>query len=60
MSDHDDPPADLFDAVCRLDDIAEWLAQDYRAQAEEIRAISWTLKEFILIRFPDANAGEIE
>lgn len=50
MSDHDDAPTDLFDAVCRLDDLAEWLtAAGYPEEAAQITATSWTLKGFITI-----------
>lgn len=49
MSDRENPPTDLFDAVCRLDDIAEWLEDGYPEQAEALRAISWQLKDCIVI-----------
>lgn len=50
MSDHDDEPTDLFDAVCRLDDLAEWLtAAGYPEEAAQVTATSWTLKGFITI-----------
>ncbi len=48
MSEPD--PMNLFDAVCRLDDLAEWLAMEGYAEAsEQLREISSTLKGFIVL-----------
>ncbi len=48
MSEPD--PMNLFDAVCRLDDLAEWLAMEgYAEAAEQLREISSTLKGFIVL-----------
>ena len=49
MSDRDDEPTDLFDAVCRLDDLAEWLTTDWPEEAERLRDLSRDLKGFIVI-----------
>ncbi len=49
MSDREDEPTDLFDAVCRLDDIAEWLASDYAEEAQRLRSLSTDLKGYITI-----------
>lgn len=52
MSDREDEPTDLFDVVCRLDDLAEWLkAEGYADEAAQIEATSWTLKGYIQISF---------
>ena len=51
MSDHENPPSDLFDAVCRLDDIAEWLEPQYPEEAARLTELSWALKEYIQITF---------
>jgi hypothetical protein len=60
MSDREDEPTDLFDAVCRLDDLAEWLAPDYPDEADRLRATSSALKGYIVIslRLPiEEDAG---
>jgi hypothetical protein len=49
MSDRDDPPLDLFDVVCRLDDIAEWLEQTYPTETQDVRRVSATLKGYIQV-----------
>lgn len=50
MSDHDHPPTDLFDAMCRLDDLAEWLAETgYPEEAALVQGVSDTLKGYIVI-----------
>ncbi len=50
MSDHDDIPENLFDVVCRLDDVAEWLTvEGYPGHAEAIRQVSHGLKGFIVL-----------
>ncbi len=49
MSDREDEPTDLFDVVCRLDDIAEWLATDWPEEAQRLRSLSTDLKGFIVI-----------
>jgi hypothetical protein len=51
MSDHEDEPTDLFDAVCRLDDLAEWLTTEgYIDEAEKLKEASVDLKGYIVIR----------
>jgi hypothetical protein len=51
MSDRENPPEDLFDAVCRLDDLADWLQEcGYPDEATQIRATSDKLKSYITIR----------
>jgi hypothetical protein len=49
MSDREDEPTDLFDAICRLDDLAEWLCGDWPDEAAEIRTASQHLKTYIEI-----------
>ena len=57
-SDHDYPPADLFDAVCQLDDIAEWLEPDYPEEAQQLSDLSGRLKGDIVISLkPGADLG---
>lgn len=48
---------DLFDAVCRLDDLADWLDPDYGCEADELRGISVRLKRCIAISLR-AQSGE--
>lgn len=56
MSDHDDEPSDLFDVVCRLDDLVEWLeATGYDDEARGLRAVSDQLKTYIVISLPTAS-----
>jgi hypothetical protein len=51
MSDRENPPEDLFDAVCRLDDLAEWLEQEgYIDEKIQIQKASSDLKGYIVIR----------
>lgn len=51
MSDRENPPEDLFDAVCRLDDLSEWLREhEYHNEAETIRQASDDLKSYIVIQ----------
>ena len=53
MSDRDDAPTDLFDVVCRLDDLADWLADaGYADEAVRLRALSLDLKGYIVISLP--------
>ena len=54
MSDREHPPEDLFDAVCRLDDIAEWLMETWPDEAYRVRELSNDLKGFIVISLVDA------
>lgn len=50
MSDREDEPTDLFDAVCRLDDLAEWLTTaGYIDEAEKLQEASLELKGYIVI-----------
>ena len=49
MSDRDKPPNDLLDAVFRLDDIAEWLGDDWPDEALRLRRLSQDLKGYIRI-----------
>ncbi len=58
MSDRDDEPTDLFDAVCRLDDLSDWLEADYADEAIRLRAIVDELKGYIVIRLaPGVRLG---
>ncbi len=52
MSDRNDEPTDLFDAICRLDDLADWLEADYFNEAAQIRVTSDELKAYIVISLP--------
>lgn len=57
MSDRENEPSDLFDCICRLDDLAEWL-KDYPDEAAQIQAASDALKGYIeLTADVDAGAG---
>ncbi len=58
MSDREDEPTDLFDVVCRLDDLVEWLLADYPAQAELLRDASAQLKDYIVISLPASPADQ--
>lgn len=49
MSDREDEPTDLFDAICRLDDLIAWLKDDYPAEAEQIARAADTLRGDIVI-----------
>lgn len=58
MSDRDNPPTDLFDAVCRLDDLAEWLEETWPDEAAQITAASTALKGYIVISLkPGSTEG---
>lgn len=57
MSDREDEPTDLMDAVFRLDDIAEWLALDYPEEAERVRDLSHGLKGYITISLSEPDTG---
>lgn len=58
MSDREDEPTDLFDAICRLDDLADWLEADYSDEAIRLRAIADELKGYIVIRLsPGVRLG---
>ncbi len=51
MSDREDEPADLFDAMCRVDDLADWLrGSGYEHAAELLAEASDDLKGYIEIR----------
>jgi hypothetical protein len=53
MSDREDSPNDLFDAVCRLDDIADWLEEEaWCPEAADLRLVSATLKGYIQLSLP--------
>lgn len=41
MADRENEPTDLFDAVCRLDDLSDWLEPSY---PDEARAIQETYR----------------
>ena len=58
MSDRENEPSDLFDVVCRLDDLAEWLETDYPDEAAQVTAISDQLKSFIVISRSPPSTGE--
>ena len=49
-ADRENEPEDLFDAMCRLDDLADWLREDYADQARQLDALSDELKSFIVLR----------
>lgn len=50
MADRKDEPTDLFDAMCRLDDLADWLdAKDYADAVGLIRQASDDLKQYIVL-----------
>lgn len=53
MSDREDEPTDLFDAVCRLDDLADWLQESYPEEAVQVRAAADALKNYIVITVTD-------
>lgn len=58
MSDRENPPTDLFDAVCRLDDLAEWLTlEGYPKEATQIQAASEALKGYIVISLKPECGG---
>ena len=50
MRERDHEPTDLMDAVFRLDDLAEWLRDDWPEQASQLRGISRQLKGYVKIR----------
>ncbi len=58
MSDRDDEPTDLFDAVCRLDDLAEWLSEDWPNEAARLRSVSFDLKGYVIISLPGSAPEE--
>jgi hypothetical protein len=54
MSDHPREPEDLFDAICRLDDLAEWLqTAGYWDEAQQVRAAADALKAYVSLRIVD-------
>jgi len=57
MSDREDEPTDLFDAICRLDDLIDWLLDEtYVLEADRLRDVSQALKAYIVITArPDAT-----
>jgi hypothetical protein len=56
MSDREAPPTDLFDAICRLDDLADWLqAHEYLDDAADLRRTSEALKGYIEIRLVEKD-----
>ena len=50
MSDRDDAPTDLMDAVFRLDDLVEYLRDYWPDEAAQLEAVSTQLKGYIEIR----------
>lgn len=58
MSDREDEPVDLFDAICRLDDLAEWLENDWPDAAATVKQASTELKGYIRIIAQVAAGGE--
>ncbi len=44
------PPKDLFDVVCALDDLADWLSAPYPDHADRLGALSQDLKGYIELR----------
>ena len=58
MSDREDVPHDLFDVIGRIDDLAEWLADDYPTEAHALRSVSTDLKDCLVISLaPDQDAS---
>lgn len=53
-------PTDLFDAVCRLDDLADYLNEDYPDAAQSLRGIAAVLKDDIAISLPASSQCEHE
>lgn len=49
MTDRDDEPRDLFDAVCRLDDLADWLREHWPEEADELDATCSKLKGYVVL-----------
>lgn len=47
--DREHEPTDLFDAVCRLDNLTDWLSKDFPDSARELDEVSLGLKGEILI-----------
>ena len=61
MIDREDMPTDLFDAICRLDDIADWLeSESYTESADALRDVSYGLKGFIQIRIRLADSTDTQ
>ncbi len=58
MRQMQDEPDTLFEAICRLDDLADWLATDYPEEAQRLRALSFDLKGYVLIALPDPDVGD--
>ena len=54
MSDREQAPTDLFDVICSLDDLAEWLEPTYPDQADRLKDLSWELKDCLVIRMKEA------
>lgn len=59
MSDYEDQPEHLFDAICRLDDLAEWIEEaGYADEATQLRATSLELKGYIVISMKTEADGD--
>jgi hypothetical protein len=48
-------PRDLFDVVCALDDLADWLSHAYPDHADRLSALSQELKGCIELRLVDRS-----
>lgn len=54
MADREDEPTDLFDVICRLDDLADWLkTEGHSKEAEQLHATSTALKGCVMIRLAE-------
>jgi len=52
-------PRDLFDVVCALDDLADWLSHDYPEEADRLWALSQDLKGYLELRRVDRSTGNV-
>jgi hypothetical protein len=54
-------PTDLFDAICHLDDLVQWLkAEGYVHEAEVIEQQSSVLKNYVELRLVDPTSPQKE
>lgn len=58
MSDRENEPTDLMDAVFRLDDLVEWLSESWPDEAQRLRYVSTDLKGCIEIRLAEGHPQE--
>jgi hypothetical protein len=58
MTDRDDEPTDLLDAISRLNDMADWLDDTYPNEAAALRTVADDLMRYIVVTAtPGAAAG---